>query len=46
MSNNVLRLVKAIYGLEQASQCWYKALSETLAKAGLKRTLADDGIFD
>ena len=44
-SNNVLRLVKAIYGLKQASQCWYKALSETLSKAGLKRTLTDDGIF-
>ncbi|PLW30388.1 hypothetical protein PCASD_21275 [Puccinia coronata f. sp. avenae] len=41
----VLRLIKAIYGLKQASLAWYRRLSSFLSSIGFSTSVADPCIF-
>ena len=41
----VCRLLKAIYGLKQATLQWNKPLHDFLLKMGFTRTLADPGVY-
>ncbi|PLW45549.1 hypothetical protein PCASD_06269 [Puccinia coronata f. sp. avenae] len=41
----VLRLVKAIYGLKQASLAWYRRLSSFLTSVGFSTSIADPCMF-
>ena len=41
----VFRLLRAIYGLKQASNAWYKELVESAKTLGFKRLSTDTGIF-
>jgi hypothetical protein len=41
----VCRLLKAIYGLEQATLQWNKALHDSLVKMGFIHTFADPGVY-
>ena len=43
--DKVFRLRRAIYGLKQASQAWYKELVESVKQFGFKRLSTDTGIF-
>jgi hypothetical protein len=41
----VLRLIKAIYGLKQASLAWYRCLSSFLTSIGFSTSVADPCVF-
>ncbi|PLW11121.1 hypothetical protein PCASD_23835 [Puccinia coronata f. sp. avenae] len=41
----VLRLIKAIYGLKQASLAWYRRLSSFLTSVGFSTSVADPCVF-
>jgi Reverse transcriptase (RNA-dependent DNA polymerase) len=41
----VLRLKKAIYGLQQSGRCWYKTFSDILKQIGLNPCKSDSAIF-
>ena len=43
--DDVLRLVKGLYGLKQAGRAWYKEVTQTLKKIGLTPTLSDPCVF-
>jgi hypothetical protein len=40
----VMRLLKSIYGLKQASREWYKLFHHTLSSLGLKRATSDTNL--
>ena len=42
---HVCRLLKAIYGLKQASQTWNEKLHKTLLANGFRRTRSDAGVY-
>ncbi|CAI7778231.1 unnamed protein product, partial [Closterium sp. NIES-53] len=44
-SGRVCRLNKAIYGLKQASRCWYARLVEVLEALGFKVSGCDESLF-
>jgi hypothetical protein len=41
----VMRLLKSIYGLKQASREWYKLFHQTLSSLGLKRANSDTSLY-
>ena len=41
----VLKLKLALYGLEQAGQCWYMQFREIMTEIGLKRSDFDHAMF-
>jgi hypothetical protein len=41
----VMRLLKSIYGLKQASREWYKLFHRTLSSLGLKRVTSDTSLY-
>jgi hypothetical protein len=41
----VMRLLKSIYGLKQASREWYKLFHQTLSSLGLKRAISDTSLY-
>ena len=43
--DKVLRLLRAIYGLKQASLAWWKELDKSFKELGFKRLYADAGLF-
>src|SRR5690606_11092235 len=43
--HKVFRLLRAIYGLKQASNSWYKELVESAKLLGFRRLSTDTGIF-
>ena len=42
---HVCRLLKAIYGLKQASRTWNEKLHKTLLANGFRRTRSDAGVY-
>eukprot|EP00873_Tetraselmis_striata_P002664 jgi/Tetstr1/422928/TSEL_013708.t1 len=44
-SDNVLRLLKSIYGLKQASREWYELIHKTLTGLGLARSNSDTSMY-
>jgi hypothetical protein len=42
---HVLRLLKRIYGLKQASREWYSLFHTTLTSRGLKRSASDTNMY-
>ncbi|GLI71559.1 hypothetical protein VaNZ11_016806 [Volvox africanus] len=45
MPGAACRLIKSIYGLKQASRCWYDKLCEKFAEIGLRPAKADQAMF-
>jgi hypothetical protein len=43
--NLVMRLLRSIYGLKQASRVWYKKFSGILERIGLHKSPTDHGLF-
>jgi hypothetical protein len=41
----VMRLLKSIYGLKQASREWYKLFHKALSSLGLKRATSDTDLY-
>jgi histone deacetylase 1/2 len=41
----IMRLLKSIYGLKQASREWYKLSHQTLSSLGLKRAICDNILY-
>eukprot|EP00873_Tetraselmis_striata_P002448 jgi/Tetstr1/422712/TSEL_013509.t1 len=44
-TDNVLRLLKSIYGLKQASREWYELIHKTLTGLGLARSNSDTSMY-
>eukprot|EP00873_Tetraselmis_striata_P002189 jgi/Tetstr1/422453/TSEL_013291.t1 len=44
-THNVLRLLKSIYGLKQASREWYELIHKTLTGLGLARSNSDTSMY-
>lgn len=43
--NLVCKLIKSIYGLKQASRCWFEKLENCLQEAGYKQSKTDHCMF-
>jgi Reverse transcriptase (RNA-dependent DNA polymerase) len=43
--NTILWLQKTLYGLKQASRCWYNSLSQALTNLGFSVSQANPGVF-
>jgi hypothetical protein len=39
------RLLKSLYSLKQAGQCWHKKLNEVLEQMGFKRLICEHSIW-
>ena len=44
-ANHVLRLLKVLYGLKQATHCWYQKLHEIFISLGYKQSAVDQAVF-
>ena len=42
---HVLKLKKAMYGLKQSGQAWYKCLSAAMTKIGFTKSKSDAAVF-
>lgn len=44
-NDQIVRLVKSLYGLRQAPKLWYQHLAAALAKIGFRRAQSSDCVF-